>query len=108
MITIGTILFGSWGYNQTNVDFWQVVELTPSGKSVRIRKVGKRQDMSQGGLDSRVLPVKDAFLSNYKMKTKRIMQCPYANKPYVKLHSSCYMHEWDGQAKYETPFGYGH
>jgi hypothetical protein len=41
MITLSAILVCSWGYEQTNVDFYQVVGLTP--KSVRLRKLKKNQ-----------------------------------------------------------------
>jgi hypothetical protein len=35
-ITVGTIFYASWGYDQTNVDFYKVVEVSKSGKSVKI------------------------------------------------------------------------
>jgi len=37
---VGDILVASWGYEQTNIDFYRVVGLTPSGKSVRIVQLG--------------------------------------------------------------------
>ena len=39
---VGDVLVSSWGYDQTNVDFWRVVGLTASGKSVRIVPAGQR------------------------------------------------------------------
>ena len=39
---VGDVLVSSWGYDQTNVDFWRVVSLTASGKSVRIMPVAQR------------------------------------------------------------------
>jgi len=37
---VGDVLYTSWGYDQTNAEFFQVVGLTPSGKSVRLRRIG--------------------------------------------------------------------
>ena len=39
---VGDVLVSSWGYDQTNVDFWRVEGLTASGKSVRIVPVAQR------------------------------------------------------------------
>jgi hypothetical protein len=36
----GTVFSNSWGYDQTNVDFYEVVSVSASGKSVKIRKCG--------------------------------------------------------------------
>lgn len=35
-VEVGDIFAASWGYDQTNVDFYEVVGVTASGKSVRI------------------------------------------------------------------------
>ena len=40
-IVLGTVFVASWGYDQTNVDFYKVTKVTPKG--VRLRKIGKRQ-----------------------------------------------------------------
>ena len=39
----GDIFYDSWGYDQTNIDFAQVVSLSPSGKTVLCRMMGKQQ-----------------------------------------------------------------
>lgn len=62
----GDFLYTSGGYNQTNVAFYQVVGLTKSGKSIRVRQVAKNfvnKDMT------RVVPVPGKFLG--KMITVR-------------------------------------
>lgn len=41
-IEIGTILSYSWGYEQTNVDFFQVVKVT--AKTVQIREIDKKTE----------------------------------------------------------------
>ena len=37
----GDIVYSSWGYEQTNVDFYQVVQVV-SAKSVRVRRISRR------------------------------------------------------------------
>lgn len=38
----GDVLDASWGYDQTNVDFYQVIEVSASGQSVTIRPIAAR------------------------------------------------------------------
>lgn len=46
-IGIGAILRSSWGYGQTNVDYYQVTGMSPSGKTVTLREVAAI-DVTQG------------------------------------------------------------
>lgn len=39
-IQIGDIFYNSWGYEQTQVDFYEVIRISPSGKSVDLRPIG--------------------------------------------------------------------
>lgn len=60
---VGEILYDSWGYEQTNIDFYQVVEVKP--KSIMIRRIsGEMVPEKQEGISSMsayVRPVKDSF-----------------------------------------------
>jgi hypothetical protein len=38
-LKVGDVLHYSWGYEQTNCEFYEVVEVSPSGKSVMIRRI---------------------------------------------------------------------
>lgn len=58
----GDILFGTWGYEQTNVDYYQVLEVIPSGRSVRICKLrSARQERGIGAMSGVEVPIPDAF-----------------------------------------------
>jgi hypothetical protein len=46
---IGTFLATSWGYDQTNVDFYKVVGHTKSGKSCILQKWSAKRDPSSVG-----------------------------------------------------------
>jgi len=38
----GSVLRHSWGYDQTNIDYYEVVSVHPSGKTCSIRKIAAR------------------------------------------------------------------
>lgn len=49
---VGQFLYASWGYKQTNIDFAQVVGITSSGKSVRVKIVEGTVKSRQTGQDN--------------------------------------------------------
>ncbi len=58
---VGDIVHHSWGYDQTNCDFYQVVEVKPA--SVVLRKIGaKTVPGSEGFMCESLMPEKGAFL----------------------------------------------
>ena len=60
---LGDVLVNSWGYDQTNVNFYQVVEV--KAKSVVIIEICYKVAGNSVGYDScRVVPVKDNFVNN--------------------------------------------
>lgn len=92
---IGDIYVASWGYDQTNVDFYQVIE-----------KIGKRtvivkeltQDMVQGSaghMSGSVTPRKDDFLNDDTFK-RRVGQ--YG----IKISVCQQAHKWDGTPMYKS------
>lgn len=49
----GVFLYSSWGYNQTNVEFAQIVEVSDTGKTVLCRMVrGEKVENDDHGSDS--------------------------------------------------------
>ena len=60
LFRVGMIFENSWGYDQTNVDYYQVVRLTPRG--CYIRPIGSKSVVgSDGFMSDRVVPDKDRF-----------------------------------------------
>lgn len=60
-VNVGDIFDYSWGYDQTNVEFLQVVERR--GRRVVVRELAQEQvNGSQGFMSASVLPIKDKFL----------------------------------------------
>ena len=61
-IKVGTILVNSWGYDQTNVDAYEVIA-KPSPKTVVIREIALRTVKdSEGHMSDTVMPVAGAFI----------------------------------------------
>jgi hypothetical protein len=92
----GDILSCSWGYDQTNVDFYQVISTTD--KMVTIRKI-----YCQATEDDRVLPSPGSFKPNEEPTTHRVSEGGH-----VKVYSFASAYKWTGGSKYVTPFGFGH
>ncbi|NBR55091.1 MAG: hypothetical protein EBT82_03865 [Micrococcales bacterium] len=59
---VGDILYGSWGYDQTNIDFYQVVEV--KNRSLKIQKIGYKSVRSTSWCSEEVAPVKDKFVKD--------------------------------------------
>lgn len=95
---VGDFLYASWGYDQTNIDFFQVIGTTD--KSVVIREVANKIVRSKPPQDY-VVPVKNKFVG--KKMTKRV-----GPGGYVKIDSVSSASKWDGKPKYQTSSGWGH
>lgn len=68
-VAVGDMFVASWGWEQTNVDAYQVV--AKKGASVVLREIALESiDGSEGFMCDRVRPVKDAFIG--EEFTKRI------------------------------------
>jgi len=97
---VGDILTSSWGYDQTNVDFYEVVGVT--NKSVRIEKIGQRLIEDNGPGGSSVVP--DTSYRSGKIMLKRVA----SEDGWVSLTSYSGASKWNGRPQYQTSFGYGH
>lgn len=114
---VGDIIHHSWGYDQTQCDYYQVVAITD--KSVALRKIaGKTVPGSEGSMCCSLLPEKDHFLEG------RVHQCIAEGydesnvKPTWKVVKAHFEHsgelryfiptrhgwaeKWDGKPNYES------
>jgi hypothetical protein len=55
-VKLGDIFERSWGYEQTNVDFYKVIELTKSGKSAKVIRIGQKKVKQTGDMSELVEP----------------------------------------------------
>jgi len=75
---VGQIFKYSWGYDQTNVDFYQVTEVR--GKKVTLREIGyKTVRGSEGFMCDHVTPVKDNFITTHTIT--KILHAGYKGVP---------------------------
>lgn len=89
----GDILYSSWGWEQTNIDFYQVTEVV-SDKTVKIREI-KAKEVSQGEfMSGRKVALRGEFVGDSKEMTKRV-QCSNG-RPYIRLNSYSWTSPWDG------------
>lgn len=75
-LNVGDIVYASWGYEQTNIDFYQVVRKT--AKRYFVREI-KSAYTETGFMSGENLPVIDAF------KSEEIMATPYKCAPCLKI-----------------------
>lgn len=82
-VHIGDIFYGSWGYEQTNVDFFQVVAL--KGKHTAVLREIKAEYIGGFSWQGYCRPRRDDFSGNeeYTVRTK---MCDYFNPPRLQLN----------------------
>lgn len=67
-LKVGAILYTSWGYDQTNVEFFQVTAV-PSAKTVEIRKIaGQNVNGREGMMSGYYKPVPNSFIGEPMVK----------------------------------------
>ena len=88
-IEIGDIFCSSWGYEQTNIDFFEVVAKTP--KTLKLRLVKAKKDYCYG-YSGLATPIKGSFADD-KVYSRKYDE---GNKS-VKIDYVRYSTLWDGQ-----------
>lgn len=103
-LQVGNILVSSWGYDQTNIDFYEVINVTP--KQVAVRKIEKKTVGGGGSTHNLVVPLPGRFQPGPALK--KIPQKSSMGGAYVKINTSESAYLWDGRPESETAAGYGH
>ena len=104
-VCMGDIFESSWGYDQTNIDYYLVVGLTSSGKSVRVVKIGETVQHGGSGCD-RVIPDPERVLGPPKLHR---LQTDWRGQPSIKVRSwGVWASRWEGSSRYQTASGWGH
>lgn len=100
-VKVGDFYYASWGYDQTQVQFYEVVAL--GAKSVKVREVAQHRLETEGPHDS-VVPAAGHYIGEVETKVLR----PYGEKGALAFSSYKSGYYWDGKPKYQTGQGYGH
>lgn len=95
-LKVGDVLYYSWGYDQTNVDFFEVVSTT--AKTVSVRAIGGEQksDAGVGPMSGHVIPRPGHYCG--EPTTKRV--CPESDGPGYLHMAHGIASRWDGTPQY--------
>ena len=109
---VGDVLVSSWGYDQTNVDFWRVVSLTASGKSARIMPLPQRVVEEFTGGERVVAGSGDVFVEQDEVTTSLVRWYDFRGEREwcvgVPVGHKNTAHLWDGRSVFQTALGWGH
>jgi hypothetical protein len=81
----GDLLYCSWGYDQTNIDFYQVVRVV-SDRTVEIRAINGNVEET-GNMTGRCSPIRNAFKKNSPVLKKRV-----SGDNAIRMNSYSYAH----------------
>lgn len=97
LVQVGFIFHYSWGYDQTQCEYFQVTE--KNGKMVTIREIGSTSiaDGTPQPMSEYRIAVKDSFLENSKPLKKRLQFS--SGVPYLKMKCG-YARPWKGDKNY--------
>ena len=104
---VGDIIVNTWGYEQTNVNFYQVTEV--KNKMITVVSIyGKRVENSEqaNGMACDVVPDKDNFIpedASFYQKYNLRLKPVYNNNIFICNRDSYFdMHKWDGRPQYNS------
>lgn len=115
----GVFLHSSWGYNQTNVEFAQIVDVSDSGKTVLARMVrGEVAERSQGS--DGMLPSAEQYGDEFRLQVRADYRgeepCFRGSYPYIdgdmdngtRLDNLYVMSDNPDATVHQTAHGYKH
>jgi hypothetical protein len=100
---VGDILYSSWGYNQTNIDFYEVSKVT--GSMVVVRRLEKRI-VRRERVEEYVVPVPGQYTG--EPLRRKFAPDTWGGGISVSINSYAVAYSWDGTPKGQTPAGWGH
>ena len=96
---VGDILVNSWGWEQTNIDYYQVVKV--GNKTIDIQAIYSKVvegSYYSHGMACEVVAAKDSFIENGKSYRLRVKQEGRLSNPETYHHFT----KWSGTAKYQS------
>lgn len=94
-LKVGDILTSSWGYEQTNREFWEVTKVNAA--TVEVRELGQETTESTGWCQGR----SDPKQGNYIGESRRCA-VHYGNQ--VRVHAHAFAHPWDGKPSFWSAY----
>ena len=104
VVRVGDIFYTSWGYDQTNVNFYEVAEVT--AKCFRVREIGSKVIYKEGysSMSDHVIPDPTRRLS-YVDAAQRIEELSLVRinaRGNFSLHRHALMRHREGQEHYRS------
>jgi len=98
-VKVGDIFYNSWGYDQTNIDWYQVVAVSPSGKTCKIRRIeGKLKET--GFMSGQTVPNPNKWHKQYPKVLQKKIRVSGKEVNLPMEHGWCPM--WDGKPKHSS------
>lgn len=98
-IEVGTILYSSWGYDQTNVNFYMVTKILGSS-TVELEEIGKTFVSEERGVSY--------VTADKSWRSRKPMKRRISADGSFRIGSSYSASKWDGKPKYQTSAYAGH
>ncbi len=95
-IELRTIFYTSWGYDQTNVDYYQVVGR--KGKQTLIVKEISKEYTESGFMSGHSKAIKDSFINDTEIEVRM------SSKNSFNIKGRYHANLWDGKEKYESSY----
>ena len=107
----GDIFYESWGYDQTNIDFCKVVEISPTGKTVKCQMMSQKIVRTEGyaPMAEEVVPdevyPKDGTFRLY-IRTRNNGEVSLVGQyPYCRSDTQMgYFTRWEGRPLYQSHY----
>lgn len=100
---VGEIVVNTWGYEQTNVEFYQILGVL--NKTLIVREIYQKADGDYypHGMACNVLPEKNNFITDKKEFRLRLKSVSWQSAPVIcNPQSYYYFHKWDGRPQYNS------
>lgn len=129
-VEVGTVFVRSWGYDQTNVDYYEIVSVSSTGKSAKARKLktvaaepadpdGFRQSdrVTAATGDNRFVEDPSCARCSNRHKDKPgwdghkftdLYTWQARTDRLTVTHYGDHAYRWDGKPDYQTALGWGH
>lgn len=92
-VKVGDIFYGSWGYEQTNIDFLKVIKLSKTGKTCQVIGIGQKTVQATSDMSETVAPDPENEIFG-TISTVKITQRDYSydrvSVPEIVLRGSYY------------------
>jgi hypothetical protein len=105
-LQVGDILVCTWGYEQTNCDFYQVTSVSQNMISMREieKSVCHKTTGSEFDMSGTATPLKGAFVVGTQPFSRKVHLYPGGGVS-IHIKSSQYANRWDGQPVFVSWYG---